>query len=213
MSAMFIMLEGGEGAGKTTLAGNLERALQKKGHEVLRTREPGGTPWGEKIRNLLIAKHEDIDHSLTPMSQLMGYYMARFENLERVILPALRAGKTVISDRFELSSYAYQVHAQGDAQLEALFLDLHRHVSELLRPFECVYILCDVHPDLGLARVKERGETESAFDAEHIEFHHKVREGMMRAQGHLDPAFRCVVIDASRSREEVLADALKAFHE
>ena len=203
------MLEGGEGAGKTTLAENLERALKEQGHDVLRTREPGGTPWGEKIRKLLVTKHEDIDHSLTPMSQLMGYYMARFENLERVILPALREGTIVISDRFELSSYAYQVHAQGDEKLEALFLDLHKHVTRMLKPFTCMYILCDVHPDVGLARVKERGETESVFDAESIEFHHKVREGMMRAQGHLDPAFRCFVIDASRSREEVLEEALK----
>ena len=204
------MLEGGEGAGKTTLAENLERALKEKGHEVLRTREPGGTPWGEKIRKLLVIKHEDIDHSLTPMSQLMGYYMARFENLERVILPALREGKVVISDRFELSSYAYQVHAQGDEKLESLFLDLHRHVTELLRPFECIYMLCDVDPSVGLARVKERGETESAFDAERIEFHHKVREGLIQAQERIDPLFKCVVIDASRSREEVLSDVLKA---
>lgn len=203
------MLEGGEGAGKTTLARNLSEALCMSGRSVVTTREPGGTPWGERIRTLLTEKNSDIDHFMSPMTQLAGYYMARFENLERTIIPALKEGKVVISDRFELSGYAYQVHAQGGERLEPLFLDLHKHVVSMLRPFPCLYIICDIDPTVGLARVKNRGERETHFDAQAIEFHHKVREGMHRAKVCIDPHFTCITIDASRSPEEMLQDTLR----
>jgi dTMP kinase len=207
----FIMLEGGEGSGKSTLARNLEAALIEAGREVVRTREPGGTPWGEKIRNILIEKDETIDHHLTPAAQLLGHYMARFEHLDRVIVPALAAGKVVISDRFELSSYSYQVHAQGDAALERLFLDLHGHVVEKLRPFPCLYLFCDVDPVVGLARVATRNEQKTVFDEAPLDFHHRVREGMVKAQTCIDPHFACVTVDAHDSPEAMLAAALQAY--
>ncbi len=210
MQGKFIILEGGEGAGKTTLAHNLDREFTLRGHTVVRTREPGGSPWGEKIRTLLVEKDTTIDHHLSPTAQLIGYYMTKFENLERVILPALQNGHIVVSDRFELSAYAYQVHAQGDGRLDALFLDLHKHIADALRPFRSIYLLCDVHPEIGLARVEKRGESKSIFDAAHLDFHHKVREGMERGALCIDPSFTCVRIDASLSPQEMLERALEA---
>ena len=211
MQGTFIILEGGEGAGKTTLAKNLETELTKRGLDVLRTREPGGTPWGEKIRHLLITKDESVDHHMAPVTQLMGHYMARFEHLERKILPALREGKIVICDRFELSSYAYQVHSLSDVALRPLFQDLHKYVVDRLQPYRSLYLFCDVHPEIGLKRVENRGDTKSIFDSEKIEFHHKVREGMVQGQTCIDPSFPCITIDASESEERMLDAAIKAY--
>jgi dTMP kinase len=210
MQGTFIILEGGEGAGKTTLAKNLEAEFNKCGFEVVRTREPGGTPWGEKIRSLLVQKDESLDHHMAPATQLLGHYMARFEHLERVILPALKAGKVVISDRFELSSFAYQVHSLSEGALHGLFQDLHKHVTERLRPYRSIYLFCDVHPEIGLSRVESRGDTKSIFDSATLDFHHRVREGMQKAQTCIDPHFVCVTIDASCSADEMLTAALKA---
>lgn len=211
MQGTFIILEGGEGAGKTTLAKNLEAELATRGFDVLRTREPGGTPWGEKIRSLLVEKDESLDHHMAPVTQLMGHYMARFEHLERKILPALAENKIVICDRFELSSYAYQVHSLSDQNLKPLFQDLHKYVVERLQPYRCLYLFCDVHPEIGLSRVDTRGEKKSIFDEAKIDFHHKVREGMQQGQICIDPAFSCITIDASRSPEEMLEEALKVI--
>ncbi|MCA9363743.1 dTMP kinase [Candidatus Kaiserbacteria bacterium] len=203
-----IILEGGEGAGKSTLVKNLEKELSGTGLRVVCTREPGGTPWGEKIRSLLIEKDSNIDHHLSPAAQLLGHYMARFEHLERVILPALSSGKTVISDRFEISSYAYQVYALGDTLLENIFADLHKYVVEQLRPYQCIYFFCDLDPAAGLARVDGRGEKKTIFDEAAIEFHEKVREGMKKAQAHIDSHFTCHTIDASDSEEGMLRQAV-----
>jgi dTMP kinase len=212
MSGTFIILEGGEGAGKTTLVSGLRDALVREGRMVTTTREPGGTPWGERIRSLLMQKQDDIDHRMSPRAELAGYYMARFENLERVIIPALEEGNVVISDRFEFSGYAYQVHARSNDELEPLFLDLHRHVVDVLKPYTCMYLLCDVDPRVGLDRVMRRGKELSHFDAEDILFHEKVRAGMQRARFCVDPHFSCVTIDASKTPEEMLADALEHIH-
>ncbi len=210
MQGTFIILEGGEGAGKTTLAKSLEAVLIKRGFEVLRTREPGGTPWGEKIRSLLVEKDASLDHHMAPATQLLGHYMARFEHLERAILPALQAGKVVISDRFELSSFAYQVHGLSDGALHSLFQDLHKHVAERLRPYRSLYLFCDIHPEVGLSRVEKRGDTKSVFDSASLDFHHRVRAGMREGQRSIDPCFSCITIDASRSPEEMLEAALHA---
>lgn len=210
MTGTFVALEGGEGAGKTTLARKLEEVLTTCGHVVLRTREPGGTPWGERIRKFLIEKDPSIDHHMAPVTQLMGHYMARFEHLERAVLPALRAGQIVVSDRFELSSYAYQVYSQSGGDLHALFVDLHTHVVARLRPYRCIYLFCDVDPEIGLARVNRRGEKKTIFDSATLDFHQKVREGMRVGQQYIDPLFSCVTIDASKSEEEILLHAVRA---
>jgi len=189
MKGKLIILEGGEGAGKTTLAKNLEEVLIADGRDVIRTREPGGTPHGEKIRSLLIEKDPEIDHHMAPVTQLMGHYMARFEHLERVILPALNVGKIVISDRFEVSSYAYQVYAQGGGNLRELFLDLHKHVLKLLKPYDCYYLFCEIDPKEGLLRVEKRGDKKNIFDEASLDFHHKVRDGMRQARECIDTHF------------------------
>lgn len=208
---VFIILEGGEGAGKSTLARGLARTFETQNIPVVATREPGGTPWGEKIRSLLLDKDISIDHRMSPATQLLGVYMSRFEHLERVIVPALLEGKVVISDRFELSSYAYQVHAQGDESLARMFRDLHAHVTERLKPFQCVYLYCDIHPEVGLARVDTRGDTKTIFDEASLDFHHRVRDGMVRGQMHLDEHFRRYTLDASQDAEALLVDALKVL--
>lgn len=199
-----IILEGGEGAGKTTLARNLAQVLVQEGREVVLTREPGGTPWGEKIRALLLDRDPQIDHKMAPATQLLGHYMARFEHLERVIVPALQEGKTVVCDRFEVSSYAYQVAAQ-DESLLALFKALHAQVLVQLKPFSCAYVFCDLPPEAGLARITDRPDR-NIFDDEVIEFHQRVYQGIQEAKTIIDPHYEWFAIDASLPQEKMLSD-------
>jgi dTMP kinase len=201
-TGMMIILEGGEGAGKTTLARNFAEALTAEGYEVVLTREPGGTPWGEKVRGLLLDKDPSIDHRMAPSTQLLGHYMARFEHIERVIVPALASGKIVMCDRFEVSSYAYQVAAQDETLLE-LFKALHTQVLSKLRPYTCAYAFCDLSPEKGLARITDRPDR-NIFDDEVIEFHQRVYQGIQEAKHHLDSHYKWFVIDASQSQEAML---------
>lgn len=195
----FITLEGGEGAGKTTALAIVREELERRGRRVRVTREPGGTPAAEKIRSLLL---DPETGALDPMTELLLMFAARRENVTDAIEPALAAGDDVICDRFTEASHAYQGGGRG---LGAEPVDA---LSELVHPAlepDLVLVL-DVPVDVGLARIRERGDAPDRFESDRSEFLERVRAAYLeRAAAHPD---RFVVIDATRSPGEV-ADAIR----
>lgn len=199
---VFISFEGGEGAGKTTQINNVAKYLSDKGHSVLTTREPGGTPEGEKIRNLLVQRDGG---KWLPITETLLLFAARAEHVERIIKPALAAGKIVISDRFTDSTYAYQGYGHG-LTIETID-DLNKTVLDNFKP-DLTFIL-DVAPDTGLKRSGRRlaaeqlqvRQTEDRFENLEIAFHERLHEGFL-AIAKSDPA-RCQIIDATQKAVDV----------
>jgi dTMP kinase len=204
--SFFIVLEGGEGSGKTSVLPALAAALDR---DVLVTREPGGTPEGLALRGLLLSEQgNDWD----PGAELLLMVAARVQHVKRVILPALAAGRVVICDRFVGSTLAYQGAGRGLSG--AMIRDLHAVFVGGLMPDITVYL--DVEPSLGLSRSARRlGEDaidEGRFEALDLAFHARVRADFL-AQAAADPV-RSVVIDAGRPLADVQADVIarvKAF--
>jgi dTMP kinase len=198
-----IVLEGGEGAGKTTHAQFVERWLQARGRTVVRTREPGGTALAEAIRELALGQW---DEGMDAATEALLMFAARAAHLNSLLRPALEQGRDVVCDRFVDASYAYQGagRALGAGRLELL----ERFTLEGLRPD--LVLLLDLDPAQGLQRAKRRGE-QNRFEAETLDFMRRVRaEYLRRAQS--EPA-RYAVIDAGRTLEQVqdsLRDALEA---
>ena len=186
--AKFITLEGGEGAGKSTSRDFIVSLLEAQNIPFIQTREPGGTPIGETLRNVLLSK-EGTAPSVT--AELLMVFAARAQHLHEVIEPALRDGKWVLCDRFTDATYAYQGYGRGFelGQIEALeaLVQRGRHPD--------LTILFDIDPRLGMTRARQRAELER-FEEEHVEFFDRVREGYLtRAKN--EARFR--VIDASQS--------------
>ncbi len=164
---MFITFEGVEGAGKTTNIAFIADKLQEAGHEILLTREPGGTTTGEAIREILISKDLPEMHHTT---ELLLMFAARAEHLQRKIIPALEQGKLVLCDRFTDASYAYQGAGRG-IELNKISI-LENFVQDNLRPDYT--FLFDLEADIGLSRAQSRGETDR-FEQQHIDFFNRVR--------------------------------------
>lgn len=163
---VFITFEGTEGAGKTTQISRVKAFLEAKGREVVTTREPGGTALGEKIRSLL------LQDEMSKMTELLLMFAARAEHLDKLILPAINAGKWVLCDRFTESSYAYQGYARGIA-LEKISL-LETLVQDNLRP-DCTFWF-DIPIIEGMKRVHKRGDKDR-FEEEDLQFFESVAEG------------------------------------
>ncbi|KGM55503.1 thymidylate kinase [Lysobacter daejeonensis GH1-9] len=194
----FISLEGGEGAGKSTVLAALRHALEAAGETVSCTREPGGTPLAEQIRGLLLDTHHEPPAAET---ELLLMFAARAQHVRETILPALERGHWVISDRFTDASYAYQGAARGGdvafiAQLEQRVVGIQPAMTLLL----------DVPVPIGLQRARGRGATDR-IEAEREDFFERVREGYL-ARAAAEP-MRFRVVDASQSVEAV-ADAAVA---
>ena len=186
--AKFITLEGGEGAGKSTSRDFIVLLLEEQNIPFIQTREPGGTPIGEILRDVLLSK-EGTAPSVT--AELLMVFAARAQHLHEVIEPALRDGKWVLCDRFTDATYAYQGYGRGFelGQIEALetLVQRGRHPD--------LTILFDIDPRLGMTRARQRAELDR-FEEEHMEFFDRVREGYLtRAKN--EARFR--VIDASQS--------------
>lgn len=190
---LFITLEGGEGAGKTTNLAFIRQWLQRAGHEVVVTREPGGTELGERVRDILL--HSKQLH-ITPESEMLLMFAARSEHLAKVIRPALAAGKTVLCDRFTDATYAYQGGGRGLAAERIAAME--NWVQGDLRPD--LTLLLDIPVEAGRARAGQRGEPDR-FEREDNEFFTRVH-AIYLARAQADPK-RMRVIDASRALPQV----------
>ncbi|MEW5973705.1 MAG: dTMP kinase [Pseudomonadota bacterium] len=202
MKGRFIVLEGGEGAGKSSNLDVLQRLLEDRGLRVLRTREPGGTPLGEAVRGLL------LDPAFTGMeakTELLLMFAARAQHVAQVIRPALEEGVWVISDRFTSSSYAYQGGGRGLPHDAIAWLE--SFVQDELRPD--LTLLLDTPVEVGLARMRSRGEPEDRIEREGRPFFERVRAAFL-AQAEVAPD-RFAVIDAIQSLDEVQAALQRAL--
>ena len=189
-SNAFITFEGGEGTGKSTQLERLRQRLQKAGHEVLATREPGGTEIGKRIRQLLLHGLDGDDRRLSPLGEALLYSLDRAEHLRGVVQPALQAGKHVLCDRFADSTLAYQgCAAQGGRER---IMALNRLVVAETWP-DLTFML-DAPVQAALARTRERGGESSWYDRREIAFHESLRQAFLQIAA--DNPARCVVIKA-----------------
>ena len=193
----FITLEGGEGAGKTTLLTALKARLETSGHEVVLTREPGGTPGAEAIRALLVTGAAD---RWTALSELCLFFAAREDHLERLIRPALKRGAIVLCDRFSDSTRAYQGQAGGAGReaVEALDALIVRQTQPDLT------LILDIDPGIGLKRAAARRGIEDRFEGKAFAFHTALRAAYLELAERFPE--RCGVLDASVT-PDVLAEA------
>ncbi|MCK5647244.1 MAG: dTMP kinase [Gammaproteobacteria bacterium] len=168
----FITIEGSEGSGKSTNIRFVQDYLSSKNIEFISTREPGGTPVAEKIRDLLL---DNANTSLCDDAELLLMFAARSQHLNELIIPALESGKWVISDRFTDASYAYQGGGRGLSWQK--IAQLEQWVQGSLRPDAT--ILLDIPVELGMERVRERGETDR-FEQEQLGFFNRIRESYLK---------------------------------
>lgn len=195
-------MEGGDGSGKSTQIRNMEAYLAGKGVEVLLTREPGGTPVAEKIRELIL---DPGNAALTGRAEMLLYAASRAQHLEEKILPALEAGKTVITDRFTDSSIAYQGHGRGLGEAVA---EVNRIATGGKEP-DLTFFL-DVSPAEGAARKKQQeGHTLDRLEQEKAAFHERVYEGYMALLE--ENSGRICRIDAQRPEDAVFAEIREAL--
>jgi len=196
---MFLSFEGGDGSGKTTQIALLAHLLEAQGQTVLLTREPGGTPIGERVRALLL---DPECGEMTPVTEMLLYAAARAQLAREVITPALEAGKTVVTDRWLDSSLVYQGIARGLGRAVA---EVNRHATGGLSPD--ITFLLDIDPAVGLARAQQHDRIE----AEGLAWHQMVREGFLSlARKHPD---RIVVIDARGTPEEVHGQIVRQYEQ
>ena len=200
---MFITLEGPEGSGKTTAVEAAVNKLIEMGYEIVRTREPGGTPISEEIRNVILDKNNT---AMDPRTEALLYAASRRQHLVEKVWPALKEGKIVICDRYLDSSLAYQGGARGLGIEEVLNINLF--ATENTWPD--LTLLFDITPEEGLKRIASNSNREvNRLDLEKLDFHHKVRDSfLLLAKRYPD---RFVIIDASKSREEVAKATLEAI--
>ncbi len=206
MSGLFITLEGPEGAGKTTNREFLAERLRTAGHEVLLTREPGGTPLAERIRELLLAPS---DEPMATDTELLLMFAARAQHLDQVIRPALAAGKVVLCDRFTDATYAYQGGGRGVS--EARIAVLEDFVQGTLRPD--LTLVFDLPVDVGLARAAARGRLDR-FEQEGPAFFEAVRQTYLRRAALNPQRYRIIdagqpLVDVQRQLEHLLPELLE----
>lgn len=196
---IFITFEGGEGAGKTTLIEKVKKILSKK-HQIVVTREPGGTKFGEHVRQLVLNK-KDCD--ISSKAELCLFLASRSQHIKEVIRPALKQNKIVLCDRYNDSSIAYQGYARGLGIDEVM--DFSSFIIEDCIPDLTIYL--DLDPKIGLSRVKSGLDR---IESEKITFHQKIREGFhILAKKYPD---RLHLINANKKPEEVFEDSMQLIN-
>lgn len=199
MRGKFIVLEGLEGAGKSTAHRMILALLKNAGKNVVQTREPGGTPLAEKLRHLI--KHE-TEETVSDKAELLMLYAARIQLVENVIKPALAEGKWVLGDRHDMSSQAYQ---GGGRQIDHHLLEtLKDTVLGNFEPDLTIYL--DIDPAIGLARARGRGELDR-IEQQSLDFFYRTRQRYLELTQNNEKA---VIINAEQSIEHVAADIQQA---
>jgi dTMP kinase len=198
----FIAFEGGEGAGKSTQVRAVVARLRDRGLEVVQTREPGGSPGAEILRNLLVTGEAG---RWSPLSELLMMYAARSDHLEKVIRPALERGAWVVCDRFADSSRAYQ--GAGGGVAPAFIEAVDEAVVADTQPD--LVIVMDMPVDAGLRRAAARGDTENRFESKGAAFHERLRQGFLNRAAAVPERYR--VVDADRAIDAIAADIWAAL--
>ncbi len=200
MSGRFITFEGGDGCGKSTQTKLLAEFLQTKGIETVLTKEPGGTPEGQILREMLVTGDKD---KFDAVSECLLYYADRRNHLNKVVWPALKAEKWVISDRYADSTEAYQYYGYDKRVEFSTLQGLYRIVAGDFKPD--LTIILDIDPEIGMRRSFAKAETmavkELRFESRQMEFHHNLRRGFLEIAAR-EPE-RCAVVNADASVEEV----------
>lgn len=191
---MFFSIDGGDGAGKSTQIGRLCQWLASRGHEVIACRDPGSTPLGEAVRELLLDRH---DLPIDRRSEMLLYMAARSQLVEQIIRPALEAGKTVVSDRYLLANVVYQGYG-GGLDVETLW-EVGRIATGGLMPD--LTIVLDLPEDAAAERIRRKLDR---MEQQGADFHHRVRQGFLAEAARRPESI--TVVDAGRSIDEVAAD-------
>lgn len=195
---IFITMEGPEGAGKTTITQMLGKALQQEGYQVLLTREPGGVPISEQIREVILNKDNTAMDSRT---EALLYAAARRQHLVEVVMPELERGGIVLCDRFIDSSLAYQGHARG-LDIEEVY-NINKFAIGDMMPDATLFF--DIDPEEGLRRIQSNEEREvNRLDLEALDFHKKVCEGYQFIINRWKERF--IIVDAGRTIDEVFEE-------
>lgn len=200
---MFVTIEGPEGSGKSSVTKEVVKLLEKDGFCVVLTREPGGTPISEQIRNVILDKQNT---AMDPITEALLYAASRRQHLVEKVWPLSKEGKIIISDRFLDSSLAYQGGARNigiDKVLAMNMFATEGYYPELT-------LLFDLDPRIGLARIAaNKGREVNRLDLEKIEFHDSVRQTFLSLAKRFPD--RYVVLDASKPFDEVVNDAYNAI--
>ncbi|MBR1825445.1 MAG: dTMP kinase [Alphaproteobacteria bacterium] len=200
MRGKFITLEGGEGCGKSTQLKLLADYLQNKGIEIVQTKEPGSTPEGKILRELLVTGDKD---KFDAISECLLYYADRRCNLTKVVWPALEQGKWVISDRYADSTEAYQYYGYDKRVPLETLQNLYQIVAGDFKPD--LTIILDIEPETGMRRSFAKAATmavkELRFESRQLEFHHNLRRGFLEI-AEREPE-RCVVLNADADIETI----------
>ncbi len=203
--SLFITLEGPEGSGKTSAINKVKEILQSQGHEIVMTREPGGTSISEQIREVILNKENT---SMDPRTEALLYAASRRQHLVEKIWPSVKEGKIVICDRYLDSSLAYQGFARNLGIEDILKINMYATENT----FPDLTLLFDLDPEIGLGRINaDKNREVNRLDLEKLSFHKAVREGYLKLAKMYPERF--VIIDASKSKEEVVEQTLKAIEE
>lgn len=194
----FITIEGSEGAGKSTAIKFIQEYFAKLTFDIVLTREPGGTPLAEDIRQVLLSPHHT--EKMSSIAELLLMFASRAQHIHQLIQPSLQAGKWVISDRFVDATYAYQ---GGGRQIDLQQIKALDHLI-VKDYYPNLTLLLDIPPELGLARTLQRGAQKDRIEQERIDFFERVRQGYL-ARAEQDPK-RIKVINAAQSLVDVQTD-------
>ena len=201
--SLFITFEGGEGSGKSSALRLLQERLAKEGYEIVTTREPGGTPIAEEIRNVILDKK---NVAMDRRTEALLYAASRRQHLVEKVWPALKEGKIVLCDRYLDSSLAYQGGARGLGIDQVLAVNMFATEGT----FPDLTLLFDIEPEQGLARIAANaGREVNRLDLEKIDFHRGVRATFHEIAARYPERF--VIIDASKPLDQVVEDAYQAI--
>ncbi len=196
----FIVIEGGEGAGKSTQINELKKIL---GESTIFTREPGGSVLAEKIREVILSPQAKEADGKT---QFALFWASRADHMRETVIPALERGMNVVTDRFDSSSYTYQIYGQEDSSLKDLFYSMRDIYLGDFKPD--LYIFMDIDPKVGLERkAEQRGVQLNHFDDRDIDFHSRVRSGLAE----FFKTVPVITVDANKDFESVKKELLKVI--